>query len=283
MKLLRKPSSKDGWYEITPGDAQEILDDRAENRPIRERRSAVIAEEIRAGRFADNGESLIFDEHGKLLDGQHRMRATVLANKPIVTFCVYGVPRKHFATIDDCSKRTGGDVLGIAGHQHAMVVASVARWILKYESGLSPASSANQWPSVPNRMIVEITRKNKDIGDAVAFILSLPEIRRIMSPSIASFCYLMAARQDQKKAQEFFGKLASGEHLKKDNPILTLRNRFIDLAGQKHTALEIEKTAWIVKAWNAFVDGRDMRIVRWFGKTRNETFPRFGESQEQQP
>ena len=278
MKLIRKASSKDGWYEVTPGDAQEILDRRANNRPIRERRASAIAEEIRIGRFAENGESLIFDDQGKLMDGQHRMRAIVLANKPIISFCVHDVPRKYFATIDDCSKRTGGDVLGIAGHQHAMVVASVARWIIKYDSGFSP-SPGSAWVTIPNRMIVEITKKNNDITDAVTFILSLSEIKRIMPPSIASFCYLMAARHDHKKAQEFFTKLASGEQLETGNPILTLRNRFIDLAGQKHTALGVEKTAWIIKAWNAFVDGREMKIVRWFGRTRNEAFPRFGEAE----
>jgi hypothetical protein len=280
MKMIRKPSSQDGWYEITPSDAQKFLDEKGPNRPLTESKAVSTAEEIKSGCFAENGESIIFDENGRLLDGQHRMRAIVLANKPIVSLCVFGIPRRHFVTIDGGRKRTAADALATKEYKNAVISASVARQLFIYKNVSGSIAPGSAIPKISNKDILDTMKKNPDIEDAVSFVLSLPALRKIISPSTTAFCYLMASRQNATKAEEFFSKLASGEQLKTGSPILTLRNRLVGLVGEKHKITTVELVAITIKAWNAFIAGRQMKLARWYGKTKNESFPRFGEDIE---
>jgi hypothetical protein len=57
-------------------------------------------------------------------------------------------------------------------------------------------------------------------------------------------------QHDSKLAAEFFDKLATGEGLRRDNPILILRDKLVD--GEKGRGQEAT-AAFTIKAWNAFV------------------------------
>ena len=59
MKLVRKPDSRDGVYEITPADAAAMLQGMKKNRPLSERQANMIAQDILAKKWTVNGETII--------------------------------------------------------------------------------------------------------------------------------------------------------------------------------------------------------------------------------
>jgi hypothetical protein len=64
-----------GWYTITPQQAEQLL---RRNRPGANRKVQLstvqyYGHQMRAGEWPKTGQPLIFDEHGVLIDGQHRL------------------------------------------------------------------------------------------------------------------------------------------------------------------------------------------------------------------
>lgn len=68
---------------ISPKMAEEMLKRNTKNRPILKSRVDGYVREILAGRWAENGESIVFAESGWLADGQHRLLAISKAGIPI--------------------------------------------------------------------------------------------------------------------------------------------------------------------------------------------------------
>lgn len=260
MKKVRASSTKDGWYEITPGDAQQLLDSQGANRPLTASNAQALARVIENGDWAENGEALIFDEDGKLMDGQHRLRGCVLANKSIISYCVFDIPRRFFSTLDDGRKRTGADTLAIAGVKHAAITSAIARICVICESG----SVAGFGRSVPNKITQAYVKKHKDVEKSAAFVSNIKDINAIVAPALVGYVHLMAARHNPRKADEFVEKLVSGEGLAAGDPILLLRNRLISIrAGDANRITRYMKLALMAKAWNLFVAGKKVGTLKW--------------------
>lgn len=73
-----------GWEVITPELAQEYLSRNKNNyRKVNNGRVAAYAQDIKAGNWQANGESIKFDKEGNLKDGQHRLSAIIMAGIPV--------------------------------------------------------------------------------------------------------------------------------------------------------------------------------------------------------
>ena len=92
---------------ITPEIARDYLSKNSRNPRKTMDRSVIrkYADDIEAGLWQLNGEAIIFDEDGFLKNGQHRLCAVILANKPIRTLVVRGVGRE-ITTWDGQYRRT---------------------------------------------------------------------------------------------------------------------------------------------------------------------------------
>jgi hypothetical protein len=100
---------------LTPALAQALLNKNPNNRSLSIARAKVLAASIARGEWMANGESIIVDADGNLLDGQHRCLAVILADQPISTLLVEGVDSAAFATIDLGKQRSSSDLLAISG------------------------------------------------------------------------------------------------------------------------------------------------------------------------
>ena len=146
MKKIRKSDSRDGVYLITPADAAQILAEMKQNsnRALSEFHARRISVEMSNGHYRYNGQAIIFDEWAEPLDGQHRLRACVIANKPFETHVVFGVPRNRFDLLDMGKKRLAGDVLSKLGFKHYLIAAAVARYDMLYERGYLDKTKASK-------------------------------------------------------------------------------------------------------------------------------------------
>lgn len=277
MKKVRKADPRDGWYEIGPLSAQELLDHQVKNRPLNEAEAARIAQSIDHGHWEPNGESMVLDQQGRLLDGQTRCRGVVLANRPIVVYVVHGVASKVFDSIDQGRARTGAHIAAILGVKNYALASSVASWALHYDGAWTM-----QHFRVPNRDIRTWLQKNgPELEQTIEEMSTVaPAVRgrkTIWLPSVSTFTYFMTRRVSPANAKTFLLGVATGESLAAGSPMLALRNR---LSGER--ADRFHQMAWFVIAWNAFTAGRKVQLVKHVPKKggAGKGLPRFGEEAE---
>lgn len=235
---------------ITPAIAADWLNRNKNNRPISERLVFIYAQDMMAGRWTQNGESIIFDWNGNLLDGQHRLFAVVESGATITSIVVHGVDPATFTTIDVGKKRSASDVLAIAGitSGHNTSVAAAVNIILQYMGGsmLSKYHASHQ-------QIIEYVRANPEIVELVNKARAPRGWTRGYGAMMTGILWLARDRYP-RKSTEFFNRFLSGEGLESGSPILALRNRLANDSKLNR----LERLALIVQAWNAYVEDRVM-------------------------
>lgn len=106
------PVTTVGLELITPEKAEEYLLSNIENnRDINHHRVATYTADILSGDWSNNGETIKFDQDGKLIDGQHRLMAIKKANKPVYMWVARGVDGNAFRTVDTGLARTTKQIL----------------------------------------------------------------------------------------------------------------------------------------------------------------------------
>lgn len=103
-----------GIEVITPDRALEILRTNTRNRKLKHYLVARYATAMTAGEWTLSHQGIAFDDAGNLIDGQHRMEAVVLANKPIPFLVTYGVQQRAIRDIDAGANRSIVDSLFLA-------------------------------------------------------------------------------------------------------------------------------------------------------------------------
>lgn len=85
------------------------------------------AKQMKNGKWALDGETVILSDGYALLDGQHRMNAVVKAQIPVNMLVLDGVNPDAFPMIDQGAKHTAKDILDIKDIPNAAVAASSIR------------------------------------------------------------------------------------------------------------------------------------------------------------
>lgn len=129
---------------ITPETAREYLKFNTNNyRSINKFRVMSYASDMKNGKWQLNGEAIKFDETGKLIDGQHRLQAIVIANVPVEMLVIRGV-EEGVNLYDIGSTRSMGQIAkarGVVGSGYTQVLA-VANWMVansNHHSGIGKA------------------------------------------------------------------------------------------------------------------------------------------------
>ena len=119
--------------DITPELASHWLSKNTDNRKLRKYRAADLAEAMKDGKWASNGESISFDTRGVLVDGQHRLQAILNSGIRATIAVVLGVDPKARPTVDTGLKRTASDNLTMRGEMYATQLASTIQiWACYY-------------------------------------------------------------------------------------------------------------------------------------------------------
>src|SRR5215510_6988131 len=85
---------------VTPELAAKLLLKNEGNRKLREQHAAGLARAIENGQYKLTHQAAAVTKKGRLVDGQHRMRAVILANKSVEMWIAYDVPDDTFSVLD---------------------------------------------------------------------------------------------------------------------------------------------------------------------------------------
>src|SRR5262249_22306825 len=91
---------------VSPAMDVELLAPRLPNRRLSQAKVRSFLEAMRAGEWLPNGQSIILDAEGRLMDGQHRVAAIAQAGQTVPVLVAIGVSRDAMPTIDQGRSRS---------------------------------------------------------------------------------------------------------------------------------------------------------------------------------
>lgn len=213
------------------------------NRPPKHGKIPMYARDMTEGRWqSETGETIKFDTEGRLIDGQNRLRAVVLANVPIEFHVAYDVPVTAFGVLDTGSARTAADTNAIAP-----ITAAIVRWVIMWDHGHytgsgiykpTPTEIGDRYRAEPDEFAM-VTRRAGDCQRA-----------RAGNGSAVGTAYYLFARIDVEQAATFFDYYLSGANLDIQHPILVLSKK-ISRAGVDRLT-RVEQLSLFVRAWNFY-------------------------------
>jgi hypothetical protein len=259
------------FTSVTPKQAAEWLDTKnAHNRPISISTVERYTQEIKAGRWKSNGQPIIFGVSGNLINGQHRLKAVVAANKAIDTLIVWGVEDSAFDTIDDGNKRSLADVLAVKGEHNFRLLSTGVRFLWVYATGQIATRDLRKNIIATKPILEQTLDKHPGLRQSTRYyslLKSRPGGLLVPSGMAIGLHYLFSL-VDEKKADEFFNILQSGIGLNEGHPILALRARLI--SGKRESSSNLTDSAiyfYIVTTWNAYVQDQPLRRLAFIQDT----------------
>lgn len=212
---------------VSPTLAEEMLKGMGPNRPVATSRVMTLANEMRLGKWQLNGETVIVSDTGKLLDGQHRLLAVIESGCTVQLTIASDVPEVAFETIDTGRSRSAGDIGAMAGIERSkMVMAAAAMiWRLWHQTGVAEVC--------PPTMALRVVERYPSLKKWAPFIKSQSYRSVIPAGSfLAALVYLEDIAKMPHRAEQFFAGIDSGADLSEGSPVLTLRQRMINMRAQ---------------------------------------------------
>lgn len=246
---------------MTPGWAAELLEKNESNRPLSAANVKRYAKAMVDGSWALNGEAIILDQYGNLLNGQHRLHACVESEKDFPTMLMRGVDRETaFATMDTGKKRTPADVLAMLGSIDHQATSTAIRNIVKYLKIIHdvPGAKAKPEPSEVATFFTEhpLIEKAAEVSGGVG-----AKLKQVVAPHVAvAVIYLaMDKGHEEEVLKNFFSQLRDGTGLSSGDPIHTLRERLMRESREKRRSAAFERIIMTIRAFNAHIEGKQLR------------------------
>lgn len=262
---------------ITPETAKVYLDHNVKNRSENKGHVAFLAKMMTAGEWQVNGEAIVFDENGDLVNGQHRLKACILANVPFTTMVVRGVQPETFYTFDSGCGRKVAQVFQIADIPNSTTVSSIISNYCKIRTSKTNSleaynrvGSAKYYVTakISNAELLEIYNNDMDFWQNTFKVASgwYGRCRLLTKTQLGSILAFLVKEKGYAFdfVSDFFDQLFYDE-LTQLECVRTLRNRLIDdaMAGAKVKMSIVYKEQLLILCWENYKQGKDSKVLRW--------------------
>lgn len=261
---------------ITPVLAEEYLKHNTNNRQLRKNIVSYYAKQMRDGQWMLNGESIVFNEQGTLVDGQHRLAAVIESGTSVDMLVVRNADRDSFATIDSGITRKVQDTFYVKGIPNPTQVASIINryFLLKENRSIIGNVSGQKCRRTMSRqnLLSEYSANENFWQEVVRFSMSTYAALKIMNQSeIGSYAaYLIQEKKhDRDVVYGFFEDL-----LKVDSPkskmLAAYRRRLINDKMSTTHMNGVYKQQLLIKMWNYYIEGKETTCIRWIESTEGK-------------
>lgn len=240
-RIKAAPVDTPFYVDVSLNEAMDLLTiNIATNRTLDESIIKQYAEQMAAGQWPLTSQSTIgYTEEGKIIDVQHRLWAIVDSGATI-RFCVMkGIKKEAVAYYDIGKNRTGTDITTINGYgHHSTALANAIKNIILFNK------SSHIRGSVSIRQVanfeIQKFEANKVVMDRM--VKDLDYIRDVWMHRAKGFFkdhqwltiyYILYTlpNKDPQKAKKFLDSFASGANMAENNPIMVIRQYFINDFG----------------------------------------------------
>ena len=195
--------------EVTPALAQEWLSSNDHGqRTVRKGTIETYASEMAKGNWKLLPEMIIFNEEGKLVNGQHRLHAVIKANVPIRLWIASAPGVQVSDSLDRGLQRRVSDLLGWTTSKAATAAALYRLQSMEFDNA-------------------RITKDDTLAAYAAAkedFDALYEKSNRTFAPASVQAALIFARPVNLEAVDDFNAALRSGANLKVGDPVLTFRN-----------------------------------------------------------
>lgn len=253
--------------KVTADVAQEYLSHNERNRNLSWPLVNKYAQDMLHDRWILSTDLIGFDVDGRLIQGQHRLTAVLVAAETdpdiaVEMMVAHGYPVETFHVLDQGKIRSAAQVIGTYGVTNTVVTAAVARQVLFYDR--FPGTIWKGSEAISRVEVIEFVLDNReDLHEAQSGLTTAPFLNTV------SWCvlhYLVNRESNHAdRWDEFREAVMRGENLPPGHPALVLRNGQI-LARWGMAGAQPRLGAYI-KMWNALIEHRNVRALTY---RRNE-------------
>jgi hypothetical protein len=217
------------------------------NRSLSQSHVADLARMMASGQWILSGQTISFDENGRLVDGQHRLSAVVKSGVSAPFLVVRGVPSNAFAVIDVGRNRSAGTIAQLSKLQDPSTVVAITRVLMALRDRRFFTQSAHYLPSE----IVKVAKAIPEIQEAAHAMRSrFNQLRHLIRSSVAGSALVLTGLEDRGMSEEFWTATTTGSDLAQGSPILALRNRAMN--EQKGKASSLRQCYLFACVWHAW-------------------------------
>lgn len=255
--------------DITPEEACLILTHRnCHNRKLVQGTASSYKRQMLNGLWESNGESIVFDKNGQLLDGQHRLHACWKSNITMQEVVVaVGFGTETFKTIDSGKMRSFKDTL-TSGKltEDETIISKIVRQTYYLQIGTPTEHGTSSTRSVANNdELCEFYTTNKTLFDSLVPYFKTwqknDKERKIFDVYVLTGIagYLVMKGCDLKKVNEYIS-LITGNNYSSNQTTLSVRTKFEKYKNIKSTPLE--RITALRYGWNAFSQGKNISRIK---------------------
>lgn len=252
------------FEEITPQMAKDILDETKkafaadntknyQNRRVRNGTVNLYSKDMEDGNWEINGATIVFDQKGRLMDGQHRLNSIIKSGVTQICIVVRGVKDTAMPTIDSGLKRSLENYLQFQAESYTNGSASAVKVKVLLDKGKLETDQSNGNLKTTNKEYVEeYMAKDKLYQEAVHFANGIHKAASCFRVAEVAgiYAHLVDTKGfDKDIVKEFFNRLT----------IITLNEKSI--YKRLYDRLDVEKRGGRIRmeaymgCWNAHVKG----------------------------
>lgn len=245
---------------VRPDDARRYLENMFDNRKPSAKRVTEYARYMSEGQWLLNGEPLIFDNSGRMIDGQHRCLACVKADVSFPVLVVSGVDRDAVETINVGLRRSRVHVGQIAGVENAQVAMPAAARLVSFQRTGDISVNPSVAPS--EHQLVQIAKAEPNMNEACRVAGRVSSLLSVSSAAMAALYVLLKARKPEE-CEAFFSGLETGlGFMSASHPIWMCREYLRNNKPTGDKSDQRYRVAIVVRAWNLYATDRTAKTLR---------------------
>ena len=247
---------------ITPEMANAILEDSAikfakakgmKQRDVRQGTVKCYAKNMTEGKWEINGDTIRFDKEGRLMDGQHRLRAIAKSGVSQVCLVVRGIENSVMHTIDAGLKRSLENYLQFQEESYTTGSASIVKTKVLLDNDKKETDQSNGNLGLTNiDYVEEYMSMPEEYKKAAIFAKSINKQVKTLRTSEIGGIYMHLTKT-----------LGYNENLVKDFFNMFLKEFFTDKSKYRRTVDNLSKIKQgrkrieeYMRCWNAMVEGK---------------------------
>jgi hypothetical protein len=264
---------EDGWHTITPQAGA--------NRKANLGTVLYYGTQMKRNDWPKTGQPLIFDEDGNLVDGQHRLWASYLANTVFSTYVVTNVPKhkRLFAYIDNGKVRSAANALQTSGMNGvSTLIVKVLDYAYAYENGLFSINSVQKRERMSPVQYLDSLEAHPTARIAAKLaVTDYADASELADRQVVGFTAMMLMDlYDDETAEKFLNELGGVNDTEEGGAVDLLRRVLQKDALKLKDGMKTHQILGnVIKAFNMWI-AKEVPKKNWTLRT-DENFPFFAE------
>jgi hypothetical protein len=263
-------AAEGNFRKMRPGHADSLLADMLADRWLQPSTSPIV--------LSKDGE--------RVIDGQHRLLAALnfakQTRRKIKFLVVYSQNDEQEALVKDTNlRRTMNDYLRRMNAPYRTVLQTM----LAVEANVAEDGSLGSYlwdrgaGGASIAAMAEIYGRCPRMNDVAAAAFRAYDTGNLGAPGLLGAVVWQIQKKNRTASERFLEVLGSGVGLSQENPIYHLRQYLQRRFARDGSARTVERrsitAAVIIKAWNAWITGEEVRHLRYHTGGRGEEFPQI--------